>query len=430
VRSGSRFLVGLLTIAVLAFGLRIVVLAIVRDEPVGGDGFAYVVTSALLADGEGYVHPIQTDQPGAHHPPGWTTVLALPALLGVDSYAGLQRFAAVVGTAAVVLVGLLGRKVAGERVGLIAAVLAAVYPGFWKYERELLSETLLFAVLALVLLLAYRYLDGPSGGRAVALGVALGVAIHTRPELLLLLVFLVVPLTLRRAAEPKERVLHLGLAGVATVAVIAPWTAYNLGRFDEPVVLTTGLGAALSVANCEVVYEGELLGSYEPLCAVTRVVHAPDKDRSEEDRELRRAGLDYMADHAGRLPAVEAARFGRTWSLYRPGQQITLDHEWSHTPVRILWAQLLAFWVLALVSVLGAVALRRRRTPRWPLLAPVFVVLTMGLFITGQPRYRSPAEVPLVILAAVGVDALVRRAGRSRGARSAEAVVPDALSRR
>jgi 4-amino-4-deoxy-L-arabinose transferase-like glycosyltransferase len=420
----------LAVVVLLALGLRIGVLLAVDEEPVGGDGWAYMVTSHHLARGEGYVDPVAAELPGAHHPPGWITVLAVPQLLGVETQLGLQVFAAFVGAGTVLLIGLAARQIAGERAGLTAAVLAAVYPGFWKYERELLSETLVFAVLALVLLLAYRYLERSSRGRAVALGAALGATVLIRAELVLLLPLLAVPLVLRNGRPFREQAVQLGLLGWVVVAAVAPWTAYNLGRFEEPVVLTTGLGAAMAIANCDEAYHGELMGHFDRDCAIRHSLRAPDNDRSEQDLFLRAAAVDYMGDHLGRLPVVELARAGRTWSLYRPGQQINLDQAWTRTPARILWAQLLTYWAIAVGAILGAIVLRRRGIVLWPLLAPVFSVLAMGLVITGQPRYRSPAEVSLVILAAVAVDEVVRRIILARTVIILDPMVPDATSRR
>ena len=59
-----------------------------------------------------------------------------------------QLLAAVIGTCTVGVVGLAGRRIAGDRVGSISAAIAAVYAGLWLYERALLSETFYFLVIA------------------------------------------------------------------------------------------------------------------------------------------------------------------------------------------------------------------------------------------------------------------------------------------
>jgi hypothetical protein len=61
---------------------------------------------------------------------------------------------------------------------------------------------------------------------------------------------------------------------------------------------------------------------------------------------------------------------------------------------------LYAIWLLAL---LGALALRRRGQPLWPLLAPVLIVTLVSAFGHGDIRYRHAADVALVALAGVGL---------------------------
>ena len=71
-------------------------------------------------------------------------------------------------------------------------------------------------------------------------------------------------------------------------------------------------------------------------------------------------------------------------------------------------AGFVAYWMLVPFAVAGAVIARRRRIPIYPLLVfPVVVVLTV-LFTIGAVRYRAPAEIPLVILAAVALDASIK----------------------
>ena len=55
----------------------------------------------------------------------------------------------VLGAGTVWLVGLLGRAVGGARVGIIAAVIAALYPNLWAPDGMLQAETLsMFAAAA------------------------------------------------------------------------------------------------------------------------------------------------------------------------------------------------------------------------------------------------------------------------------------------
>ena len=100
------------------------------------------------------------------------------------------------GAASVAVGGLAGRRVAGPRVGLIAAALLAVYPNVWRFDAMVLSESLVILVVNVTILLAYRYWDRPGTGRLVAVGASIAVCALARSELLLLVPFLLVPLAL------------------------------------------------------------------------------------------------------------------------------------------------------------------------------------------------------------------------------------------
>ena len=109
---------------------------------------------------------------------------------------------------------------------------------------------------------------------------------------------------------------------------------------------------------------------------------------------------------------VLAARVGRVWSVYEPFQ----------TPegrnVRVQKLGTVMYWLLVPLAAWGLIALRRRGVSTWILLMPFVVVTVTALVTYGNVRFREPAELSLVILAAVALDALWRRreAGRAEPA--------------
>jgi hypothetical protein len=65
------------------------------------------------------------------------------------------------------------------------------------------------------------------------------------------------------------------------------------------------------------------------------------------------------------------------------------------------------------LAVYGIVVMRRRRSVLWPLLVPVVIVTIASAVTYGQTRFRVPAEPSLVVLAAVGLAALLSRTAAS-----------------
>src|SRR5205807_3574540 len=140
-------------------------------------------------------------------------VLSVVSLLGGTGELAHRSLGALLGAGTIVLIGLLGRRVSGERVGILAAAIAAVYPILVAADGALMSETLYGLLIAAALLVALRLLDREPGlPLAAALGALVGLATLTRAEALLLLPLLAWPVAARAQAR------RLLLAGASTVA--------------------------------------------------------------------------------------------------------------------------------------------------------------------------------------------------------------------
>jgi hypothetical protein len=116
----------------------------------------------------------------------------------------------------------------------------------------------------------------------------------------------------------------------------------------------------------------------------------------------------YVEHHKGEIPLVVMARIGRVWDLYHPGYNVSVG-ELERRPRAWSWFALACYAVMLPFAAAGAFVLRRRRVALAPLLAlPVMVTGTAALF-WGDPRFRRPAEIAIVVLAAVAIDALLAR---------------------
>ena len=248
-------------------------------------------------------------------------------------------------------------------------------------------------------------------GLAVALGAVLGALAMTKSDQFVLALLLVAPLILsRRQIALGRRVRWLAIAGAICVVIMAPWSIYLSNRFDRPVILTGSIGGAMAAGNCPQTYQGRLLAYYYFGC-VQRV--GPARDPITRDEKARNTALDFMRDHDRRAAIVMTARLGRTFGFYRPFQQMNLETE-RGTPSWVFHIAFFAYWLLLPLAIAGALIARRRKVPIYPLLVfPVIVVLSV-LPTIGSVRYRAPAEIPLVILSAVTLDALLSALRRRR----------------
>ena len=434
--SPTQFWLLLLVVAAVAVGIRVTAVRSVPHTPANvyalpaGEGFYYLQASRLLAEtGEyGYRDPAGEVQPDALHPPLFTTVLAIGNLLGVEQVDDVRLLSCALGVATTVLVGLAGRRMLTPATGIVAAGIVALSPAFWLYERNVNAEAVTFTLIAATILLAYRYWHRPGLWRCVALGGVGGLLALARAEQAVCVAIIVLVLVVATPdLDLRGRLARVGAAAAAGLVVIAPWTVYNLGRFEQPVLLSAGSGNAMSAGACDTTFDGDLLGSFDNSCIIVRASLDQRADRTVQDAAQRAEAIDFTRARAGRLPIVVAAREGRTWGLYRVADQIELHAAALDAPASLVWVQTVAFWASVPLAVCGAVLLRRRRIPLTPLLAfPAVAALTVAVTF-GDIRYRAPADVPLVLLVAAAVVLLATRLGETRGQRRSDQVPAERL---
>lgn len=352
-------------------------------------------------------------------PPVYQLFLAAASALGFESGQSHRLLSALVGVSVVPLTALLALRLASRRAAIAAAAIAAVHPLLWINDGMLLSEAVYAPLVALALVLTYWFRDGPSPRRAAALGFVVMLAAHTRAEAMVLVPMLVLPavLGLRRRSW-RQRGALLGAAAAAGAALFVPWNAYLNTKFDRPVLMTAASGAVLHASACDEHFYGAELALF--IYCPADVEIPPDADEAERDALVRDAAIEYLRDHARRLPVVVAARVLRMWDLYGVQGNLNMNigvEDRGRLPSRTgLWT----YYALLPLAAAGAASMRHRRLPVWPLLTVAVMVTITAALTFGLTRYRVPADVMLVALGAVGLDAITRwvqarRAGRRDG---------------
>jgi 4-amino-4-deoxy-L-arabinose transferase-like glycosyltransferase len=391
----------LAAIVVVGLAARLVyALVVMRGVPVGGDGLEFHILANQLAAGDGYVQPLIVSPrhvATADKPPLYPLLLTIPSLLGWKTLVAHRVVSCLMGAALVAGAGLLGRRVGGDRVGLIAAALAALYPLLVVLDGAVRSESLYAPLIAFSLLAAYRLVERPTLGRAAVLGALLGAAALTRSEAVLLLV--IVLAVAARHLPSGARLRPVAVAALTAVLVLAPWVIRNWAELGQP-LLSTNSGSLAYGANCHTAYYSRLIGTWP---CYPRLTVAPGRTEADVSSRLRDQGVEYAADHAGRLPAVAAVRLLRTFDLWSPADATRLEAGTGDRDLATYRAGVAVYYLLLPFAVAGAVILRRRGQPLGFLLAPLALVVVVAILGYGSPRFRVPAEVPLVVMAAVAL---------------------------
>ena len=411
--SDRRFRFGVLSAAVIGVGLRVIyVLTETRGRSSAvGDATIYHLLAKLLARGEGYIRPMEFFLLGdrvatAEFPPLWPMTLAGLDLIGLDRPGEHRLVGALIGGATIIVMGLLGEVVGGRTVGVVSAVVAAVYPQLIVFDVSLLSEGLFLFLVATTLLGVFkaRAVSGASAGRWWLLAsAALGLAAITRTESVLLVPLLIVP-----AARHVDRRVWLRSAAIGSAGVLltlGAWTVRNAISLGHPQPFTNNSGTLIAGSNCDEVYSGFRTGLWWFDCVPT--IQFQLNDEVEGAAIQRDAGISYATDHLSELPKVAVVRVARTFGVWDVRTQLFFEsfegrnYDW----LRAGWLMWIA---LAPLAVIGGVVHRRRGAELWPLIVPIGIALLTAASAYGNQRFRVIAEPGVVVLAAVGLVAIAR----------------------
>jgi 4-amino-4-deoxy-L-arabinose transferase-like glycosyltransferase len=399
-------------ICLLALCLRIgltahfVGLSTPPDAAAHPDQVDYERLTERLTAGLGYTREDGT--PTAFRAPGTALTLA-PAYLvaGPDRAAGRIWFA-LLSAATCGLSGLLAARAFGPRAGLATATLLALHPGHAYYSLHFLSETPFAFWLTLAALLMDVHLRG-TGSRiaATASGLALGLAVLTRPQALLILP-LAVPLGLwyRGRLSPPRRT-GLALAGLGVLLVVGGWVGRNQVQLGHPVLSTVGGCTFWGAHNERIATEPAHAGSWVEVTALGASPALFEGPEVEVDRRCWEQGREYLSQDPGQLPRLLA------WKLVR----LVEPFPFSSNPLLDLAVG--AAWLVHLPLLLLGLTLLRRRDGLlfWTVVLPLLALLLTTLIFYGSARFRQGHAGLLIVPVGLAATVLVERLRGRRDAR-------------
>jgi hypothetical protein len=420
-RCGGRLVFGaLLAVLVLALALRVWSAARGYDIRNGSDADIYQRLAAHLHENGTF------GLPGSQNPydfaPGVPYfAAAVYALVGQVTPLTARLVMAVLSTLVVVVVFLLGRRLAGPWAGLVGAALTAVYPPAIFYAGLLMGEPLaMLTVASAILAFLWAADDGRSPWAWSLPGALFGVTAFLRPEYLFLtaLFALLAVLVVARRRNAWRGLAAGALLAAAFAVVVAPWTIHVSDETGELTPVSTGGGKALFIGTYLPgggLHEGVKRSLYHRFRGGGTLT--PEQLRATPMNPL----LDEVAKRYPNLPRDTALqRIGRRnlvrWSTGEPRafaemMQGKMRHMWrgSGAPSDTLAGAGFHYLVLAL-GLVGLVLLALRR--RWealPLGLLIVGISVLGGLLLAGTRRNVPVMPVLLALAGVTVLAVVRR---------------------
>ncbi len=432
--------------AVVGAVLRVVWVLIAARRPTHlYDPARYVGYAEAIARGDGMIG--LTGEATAYFPPGYPYALgAVQAVLvhtplpdDLPLVAGLLQ--ALLGTASIVMVAVLGRRLHSAAAGAVAALCLAVYPNLVLHTAAMLSETLAIALLlGLLVVLVPPPGDDPwpaglDRRRLVAAGLLLGALLLVRPVSAGVVLALGVALLVARVGV-RRIAMTLGVVlGIAVLCVV-PWTIRNAVRLDAFVAVSTNTGDNFCMGHGPGATGGFRIGLDDECATGTGVQHGIEGEL-RNDREKTRRAFRLIRENWQDEPRLAWERMRITFAddddavdaVQSYDDDPWIDDAPKASRGRELFLRRVSALGWAGVGIVGAVGMVMLAASRRPdrLLVPLTAagLLLAPLATFGDIRFKAPV-VPLLILAAAVAVVTVARAVRGRAGGDAEVSPPGA----
>lgn len=405
----GRFVWILILVAALMPRLALVALVGTGSPP---EAYEYESLVRNLLAGKGYVyHHLGTDYLSFHSSLPYVLLTAVVYTLTNYSQTAMLLVQSLAGTALALVTGVLGRRVGGPAVGVLAGLLVALHPGLVYYDTHKLHPLSLDALLIAGTTLALcEAMTTPSVARWTVAGLLAGGAILERGSLIPLLVgslvgvFLVVR---DRVEAAKGAVVLLVCAGV----VVGPWVYRNFARHGTPLLMTV-TGEHLWRGNNPKATGSSLTRDGVPMVEAAGEEFLERLRRLDEAGQMRlftEAAVRYVREHPWQFVANSAKRLAY-FAWFSPTTGLLY-------PPSFFWLYQLYYVAMVIAAAVGVRHVIRGMggggPPAWiPLLllagAWLSVALTHSVFYV-EVRHRWGVEGLMLVMSAAGIVSLLAR---------------------
>lgn len=376
------------------------------DDSLTADSTAYLTTGRNLLAGNGFT---RNGSPELHFPP--VTALYLGSLWRIigDPRTAVAVSTVIAGTAVLLPLAAIARRLGGDRAALVAAAIGATAPGLVAQPALAGGGSegpyLFFVLLAVWALGRWndsRAVDPARSIRwAAGTGLAVGLAYLTRPEAMFV------------------------AAGLGSVILVVSARNHRRSTTEptRPLLAWAQAPAAFSLALAVaaapyVVYLHAETGSWSPTAKSQDASMVAWRAVAEGDREIRDrelyglddTGVAFSGDRTSLLALVrrDPSGFG---DIVRINSGNVVGAFTEAPTVRNVWHWTLVPIPVTLLAVLGA--WRRRRDPgAAALLGAGAAAIATGLMFFVQPRYLLTAVAACAVFAGSAIVGIERRAWR------------------
>lgn len=373
------------------------------------DAFAFQSMGFNMLDEHCFCYP--SHMTTVARPPLWPMIIAGISLVFGRANIYDRLFLCCIGAGTCLFIYLFARDLFHKHIGLIAGLMASLYPALYIYDGWMYSESLYVFLLIAICYCVYRIQrsEGKSKRLWVICGVLIGLLTLTRANgiAVLGLVILWGVFFMWRRPRRKRVLIGIALTTVVAFAFILPWTYRNYLVTHEFVLAASGDGTVLLGA-----YNDQTLGAglwVNPHIIAPQVFQPFPTSTCDASCEVvqesaeKEAAVQWIQSHLHDIPKLLFLHFRNFWTPYTFESDLPMERfpgqPASQIVLRMSKTVPNAIFLLAAIGLIVTL----RKYWRKLLFAYLVVLATLGeaLIYYGSSRFRAPVE-PLLILLAAG----------------------------
>lgn len=355
------------------------------------------------------LHPSITT---VYRSPLWPGIIAAISLVMGPSDYYARLFLCCVGSGTCVLIYLFAKNLFGWRIGIVAGVIAAIYPELYIYDGWLYTESLYTFLLLAFCYGVYQLQRSPKRSRWICCGVILGLLSLTRPNGLLVLVLFIgwaIVMGWIKMLAWRNVARSAVVVSAIALAIVAPWTLRNYIVSHAFIPVATGDGTVLLGSyNDKILTTPGYLGSWiDPLKSRPDVAKpfplftcdAPCEVARED--AYKHAAVQWMRNTIHVMPHLLKLHLLNMWQPDTHEADLPTDRFPDQQSSRIVLSMMKTFPIpIFLLAALGLAV----NFWRWRELLMIYLVILLTiaecLVFYGSARFRAPIEPMLILLAA------------------------------
>ncbi len=354
--------------------------------------------------------------PTVDRAPLWPFVIAIiDRLLGPQDML-VRLFLCLVGSGTCAFLYLFARDLFGERIGIFAGIVGAIYPFLYVYDGLLYSESLYIFLLLVFCYTLYHVQRTPRLGLMVTSGVILGLLSLTRPNgiaLLGLFIGWVAVMYGMKVFSRRTALQAVLIVSLLSLIFIAPWTIRNYKVTHTLVPVAVGDGkvmlGAYNYETADPVYQHSYYAGVWiiPSESTPWVVAQFPKDCARacevaRDNAYKTAALAWVQTHLSSMPFLFGQHFVNIWQVVPQEADLAINRFPDQDSSRFVVIMMETITpIVFMLALLGIIVTSERWRDLLFIYLMMLLTLAQSVVYYGIPRFRAPIE-PILILLASG----------------------------